>query len=135
MANAYILNIKYPVDGQPLAIRFEPNFIEHLFKYHPVQFENLRVVKAVLLNPKRIFIGIKRAVSADGLCFVGQPENWHVRENKYLPFPKERLVFVVYLNDRNSVYEFRAEEVDFEDPLSPKDWKNRFGGLLWKSTS
>ena len=66
--------------------------------------------------------------------WVGCPTTWYIREDTKVPFPKNRL-FAVYLNDRMYVYDFAAEYVDNEDLLSPKDWKNRFMGLIWKSTS
>lgn len=135
MANARILRVKNPSNNQDLEIRFEHGYLDYLYKYQPVRFQNIRTAVNVLNRPKRIFIGIKRAVSQDGLCFVGKPDRWYVRENVIVDFPKDELVYTVYLNDRNSVYDFRAEEIDVEDEDSPEDWKNRFGGVLWKKTS
>ena len=61
-------------------------------------------------------------------------EKWYIRDNVSSPFPPDK-VFVVYLNERMSIYDFRAEYEDDEDKLSPRDWKNRFGGVIWKITS
>ncbi len=133
MTNAYTFTIKNPADGQDLLIRFEFAAIEHYVIYNKTKLNNIETAKKVLINPKRIFVGINRPVRNDGMCFVGQPETWYIREDRKVPFPKEKFVFSVYLNSRLSVYDFRAEEIDSEDPLSPKDWKNRFGGVLWKT--
>jgi hypothetical protein len=89
-------------------------------------------VQYVFENPKRIFKGILRPISEKGWCYVGKPQRWYIKQNCDVPFPEDK-VFAVYLNERLHVYTFRAEEVDPEDSLSPKDWKNRFGGLIWKS--
>lgn len=103
------------------------------YKYSPVKYENLRAVRAVLDDPKRIYTGI-RVINEGGFCYVGRPETWYIKEDTEVPFPKNR-VFAVYLNDRMCIYDFTAEYIDSEDPLSPRDWKNRFMGLLWQSTS
>jgi hypothetical protein len=103
------------------------------YKYHPVKYENLRAARAVLDAPKRIYTGI-RAINEGGYCYIGRPETWYIKEDTEVPFPTNK-VFAVYLSDRMCLYDFAAEYVDKEDSLSPKDWKNRFTGLLWQSTS
>ena len=135
MTNARTLSIKNPATGQDLVVRFEYDFLNYLHKFQPVRWENLRTVEWVLKNPTRLFIGIKRAVSNEGLCFVGKPDQWYIHEEAKVSFPKEKLVFAVFLNDRNSVYDYRAEKIDLEDPESPMNWKDRFGGVLWKKIS
>ena len=120
--------------GFKVDVTIPGDLLERWFKYNLVQYENLRCVKRVLDDPKRIFKGIVRPVSKDGWCYVGKPERWHIKENVDAPFPNDK-VFAVFLNDRFHLYNFRAEEIDLEDALSPRDWKNRFGGLIWKSTS
>ncbi len=42
------------------------------------------------------------------------------------------MFFLVFLDKRKSVIEFGAEEADRKDPLSPENWENRYGELLWK---
>jgi len=120
-------------DGAKAEVIFEGNLALYWYKHLPVQYQNLQVVKEVLDNPKRIFSKI-RPITRGGWCYVGRPKIWYVAENCTASFPEDR-VFAVFLNDRKVVYTFRAEFADGEDPLSPKDWKNRFGGLVWKSTS
>lgn len=48
---------------------------------------------------------------------------------------RKTLYTYVFLNERKSIFEFRAEEADTEDTLSPVGWKDRFGELIWKMHS
>lgn len=132
LANARIITIKFPPTGQDIDIRFEHDWLNDLYKYEPVKFQNLLTAVEVLKNPTRIYVGLKRILSNNGLCFVGKPKKWYIREDKLVDFPKDKLVYTVFLNDRYSVFELRATEVDFFDPESPIDWAERFGGEIWK---
>jgi len=105
----------------------------HYYKYHPVRYENFRAVQYVLQNPDRIFAGI-RQFNEGGWCFTGRPGTWYVKADVVLPFP-DNLVFAVYLNSRMFVYEARAEYCATDDSLCPIDWQDRYGALIWKSTS
>jgi hypothetical protein len=104
-----------------------------LYKYSPVDYENLRAAKHVLENPKRIFFGV-RVFNQGGWCYTGRPPEWYIKERAVVPFPKDR-VFAVYLNPNMQVYECRAEYTDAVDPLCPVNWQDRYRGLTWKSTS
>ena len=86
---------------------------------------NFKIFSAVdvLKNPTRIYVGLKRILSNSGLCFVGKPNKWYIREDKLVDFPKDDLVYTVFLNDRFSVFEIRATKVDFLD-LMP-NWLGR----------
>ena len=112
---------------------FPNDLLIRSYKYDTVQFENIRAAVEVLDDPKRIFTGL-RELREGWWCYVGRPGTWYVTETRQAPFPPN-LVYVVYMNDRMWIYEWRAEEADSEDPLSPVDWKNRFAGLVWKSVS
>ena len=105
----------------------------HLYKYYPARYENLRIVKDVLLKPLRIFSGI-RTHNEGGWCFTGRPKEWYIKEDLIAPFPDD-LVFAVYVNPMLCLYESRAEVAAADDPASPKDWQNRYGALIWKSIS
>ena len=105
----------------------------YFYKYYPVRYENLRVAKEVLQNPKRIFSGI-RAHNEGGWCFTGRPKEWHIKEAVIAPFPDD-LIFTVYINPRLRLYESRADVAAKDDPESPKDWQSRFGVLIWKNIS
>ncbi|MGR3302020.1 MAG: hypothetical protein ACUZ8I_05890 [Candidatus Scalindua sp.] len=138
MVNAYIINIEWPVDGKKIQIRIESKYYERLLIYLPNDFLNLSTVHEVLNNPNRIFSGLNRphSDSSNMLCFVGKPKYWYVGTSKSVsvPFPSN-LVYLVFLNERNSIFEFRAEKADTEDPLSPIGWKDRFGERTWKKNS
>lgn len=101
--------------------------------YPSVSFENLRCVRHILEHPERIFAGTREHQSG-GWCYVGRPAEWHIREGVVAPFP-DHLVFAVYLNPQMLVYNWRAEEADPNDPLSPVGFEDRYGRLVWTRTS
>ena len=63
-----------PLHGRAM-VTIPYSVILNLYKYQPVRYENLRVAREVLANPKRIFAGI-RAHNAGGWCFTGRPKQW-----------------------------------------------------------
>ncbi|OHB77286.1 MAG: hypothetical protein A2Z25_10540 [Planctomycetes bacterium RBG_16_55_9] len=103
------------------------------YKYDSVKYENLRAVKEVLENPKRIFWGI-RAYSEGGWCYVGKPTELYIKENEKTDFPPN-MVFAVYLTEKYEVFDWISEYMDEEDNLSPKNWRERYRSLVWLSTS
>ena len=102
----------------------------NLYKYSPVRYENLCCAKEVLLNPRRIFSGL-REHNEGGWCFVGRPAKWHIKEFQTAPFP-DYFVFTVYVNPNFQLYESRADKAAEDDVESPKDWQTRYGALIWK---
>jgi len=121
-------------DGPKITVVFPGGYTSRLFKYWPVDFENLRAAKAVLENTERIFCGV-REFNEGGWCYTGRPSEWCIRERIVVPFPRNK-VFAVYMNPRMFVYECRAEHADAEDSLCPINWQTRYRGLTWrKSTS
>ncbi len=119
--------------GPRIEVTIPSELILRFFKYETVRYEQFRCVEEVLESPKRIFSGCRR-ISEGFWCYVGRPKTWFIDESTEVPF-SENKVFAVYFNSRMIMYEFRAEVADLEDKLSPKDWKNRFGGLVWKGIS
>jgi hypothetical protein len=119
--------------GPKICVEIPADFYLRLYKYSPIQYENLRAVRHVLDYPERIFWGV-RVYSEGGWCYVGRPSTWYIKQDTIVSFP-EHLVFAVYVNPRRRVFEYGAERVDPDDPLSPLDWQGRYGGLKWKSTS
>ena len=121
----------------PTGPKIEGIFPEDLsvryLKYSPVRFWNLIAAKYVLEHTQRIFFGV-REFNEGGWCYTGRPSEWYIRERIVVPFPKG-LVFAVYLNPFMKVYESRAERADADDPMCPVDWQQRYGELIWKSTS
>ncbi|MFQ5962768.1 MAG: hypothetical protein ACE5KZ_00610 [Candidatus Scalinduaceae bacterium] len=137
MVNAYSCKIKWPVDGKEIVIRIEPAYFDFLKIYWPNDFINLYTVHEVLIKPNRIFSGLNRPYSdsSNKLCVVGKPLYWYIgNTNNKVPFPSG-FVYVVFLNERYSVYEFGAEKADTDDSLSPIGWRDRFGELIWKKNS
>jgi hypothetical protein len=119
--------------GPPVDVTLPGDLIERYYKWMPVRYENLRAAKEVLDRPARIFYGV-REYNEGGWCYTGRPQTWFVRERVQAPFlPKH--VFAVYVNPMMKVYECRAEPADKGDPESPVNWRERYRGLVWKSTS
>jgi hypothetical protein len=135
MPTDFFINIVNPNDlgGAKIRAIIPYQLILNYYKYYPVRYENFRAVKYVLENPKRIFAGI-REFNEGGWCFTGKPQTWHIRADVQAPFPSN-LVFAVYLNSGYVIYESRAEIAADDDMLCPISWQNRYGALIWKSTS
>ena len=119
--------------GPRIQVIFPAAYTLRLFKYNPVDFEKLRAAKYVLENTGRIFFGV-RQFNEGGWCYTGHPPEWTIKPQIVVPFPRDKL-FAVYVNPRMHVYECRAELVAPDDASFPRDWKTRYRGLIWKSTS
>jgi hypothetical protein len=112
---------------------FPGDYTLRLYKYSPVDYENLRAAKYVLEHTERIFFGV-REFNEGGWCYTGRPAEWFIKEGVVAPFP-DNMIFAVYLNPNMRAYECRAEYVADDDARCPKGWQTRYGGLTWKSTS
>lgn len=121
------------LEGPKIDAIFPGDLTLRLYKYSPVRYQNLAAAKHVLEHPERIFYGV-REYNEGGWCYTGRPEQWCIKEGVSAPFPKD-LVFAVYLNPNMWIYESRAERAAEDDPMCPMNWKERYGGLVWKSTS
>jgi hypothetical protein len=119
--------------GAKVTAIFPGDYTLRLYKYSPVDYWNLIAAKYVLEHPERVFFGV-REFNEGGWCYTGRPAEWYVKEGIVAPFP-DNMVFAVYLNPYMRVYECRAEYAAADDPRCPKDWKTRYRGLSWKSTS
>jgi len=135
MASDFCIDIIDPNNptGSKIQAVIPHRLILRYYKYFPVRYENLRAAKHVLDNPRRIFSGV-RQFNEGGWCFTGRPAVWYVKMDVCVSFP-ENLVFSVYLNSRMYVYESRAENAAVDDSLCPEGWEDRYGALIWKSTS
>jgi len=120
-------------DGPRIHAIFPAGLTLRSYKYAPVRYWNLITAKYVLAHVERIFFGV-REYNEGGWCYTTRPRQWYVAEKVTAPFPDGR-VFAVYLNPNMRVYECRAEEADPADMLAPKDWQDRYRGLVWKRTS
>lgn len=119
-----------PYSGNKAKVKFHREFLEHLSKYKPIDFYNLKTAINVLDAPNRIFYGLRK-LNEGGWCYVGRPEQWWIRENVITPFPPN-MVFAIYLADDLTVYSLRAEYIDPIDVLSPLNWDERYERLVWK---
>lgn len=135
MADNFIIPARDPRDPDgPFAKFIIPgSYYERLYKYNPVKYENLRAAKYVLENTDAIFSGV-RDFDEGGWCYVGRPLVWFIRENESVEFPENR-VFAVYVNPNLRLYEHRAEYIADDDCRLPKDWQDRYQGLIWTRTS
>jgi len=119
--------------GSKISVIIPHRIYSRAYKYNPVKYENLRLAKEVLENPKRIFWGI-REHNEGGWCYVGRPQRIYVAINRVIDFPKDK-VFAVYTNPKFTVFDWCAEYADDNDEFSPKGWEERYRSLKWKSTS
>ena len=119
--------------GEALEVIIPAGVYLRAFKKDRVHYENLRAAKFVLDNVQRIFAGV-REFNEGGWCLTARPTEWQLREGVIAPFPRT-LVYAVYINHRQVLYEWRAEKVDAEDDLRPFDWRRRYEAMIWKRTS
>ena len=129
-------NVAYEFDAvdpanikERMSVRVEHSHFNFWHKYRYLKCLNLWAAKQVLANPTRIFIGIRRAFDQNGWCYVGKPATWFVREDAEINFPKD-LVYMVFVNERKSLFDHYAEDCDILDQSSPADWENRFGDVI-----
>ena len=120
-------------EGPKVDVVIPGDLILKLHKDNSVKYQNFETAKYVLDNPERIFSGV-RQFNEGGWCYVGCPAEWYIKERVCVPFPQDK-IFAVYLNINMFLYEFRAEFRADDDSMCPKDWKNRYRGLVWKNTS
>ena len=135
MAANYLCKTVNPENpnGPKIDAVFPAEYTAKLFKFWPVDYQNLRAAKYVLENVERIFFGV-RDFNEGGWCFTARPKDWYIRERIEVPFPKDKL-FAVYLNPRMYVYECRAEFVADDDSFCPVDWQTRYRGLTWRKNT
>lgn len=120
-------------DGEAIQLIIPGERIEQVWGLSSVKVLNLCCADAVLRAPYAVFSGI-RTWNRDGWCYVGRPAcDWYVRPDVTATFP-ENFVFVVYVNPRMEIYEWRAEYSDILDRNLPEGWQNRFGAIVWKRT-
>ena len=107
--------------------------LEHTWKHVPWKVHNLRTVANVLSAPDRVYRGVRDDPEGWGLCFCGKPKMWYNSSGGTMPFP-EGAFFCVFVNDRDVVYEWRAEEaegVGAGAALELRGCRFRFEEVLW----
>lgn len=134
-ANSYLCKTVDPnnLNGPKIDAIIPAELYLRYYKYSPVRYENLRAAKYVLENTQVIFWGV-REFNQGGWCYIGQPDEWYIAPGTVVPFSDDK-VFAVYMNPTMRVYECRAEPADHKNPMFPKDWENRYGGLIWQNIS
>lgn len=115
--------------GPRIAVFLPQDIVLRAYKYDSVKYENLRGLKEVLDNPKRIFWGI-REYSEGGWCYTGIPPELYVTETEVIDFPKDK-VFAVYITDRYEIFDWIVEYADDKDCLNPKGWEERYRSKKW----
>lgn len=135
MADNFKIKTRSPKDParETVDVIIPGAYYERLYKYASVKYENLRAAKYVLENVDAIFSGV-REFDDGGWCYVGRPLEWVIRQEIKEPFPDDR-IFAVYVNPNLRLYEHRAEYIADDCPRYPKDWQNRYQGLIWTNTS
>lgn len=107
--------------------------VRKYYKEDDPKFDNLQSAKEVLDHPMMLFAGVRR-FNEGGWCFVGHPRQHFIRRRVSAPMPPGR-VFAVYLNPSLFLYEWRLEYVEDGHAPCPRDYRDRFERLVWKSTS
>ena len=135
MARDYIFDIQDPADPsnpgtQTVKCTIPADLYTTWYTNYSVKYENLRAAHEVLTRPDRIFRGT-RHLNYGFYCYVGQPTTLCIKDGIWADFPASGFVYSAYLNDRMILYEIRQEKADPGDPLSPIDYKNRYGALIW----
>ena len=82
----------------------------------------------VLREPSVIFEGLKRDGFEHGLCYVGRPKLYGQSWESDI---QRGMVFAVYVNCDHTVYEWRLEMEDADNPGYPVDWRTRFANRKW----
>lgn len=87
-------------------------------------------VQEVLLSPKAIFVGL-RQFQQGGVCYVGRPSRRWFDSGSQGP-PPPGMVYTVFVNPRDMVFDWGWERSDQENPEWPEGYQDRFyGGRLW----
>jgi hypothetical protein len=88
-------------------------------------------VQQVLLAPTAVFSGV-REHQEGGLCYCGTPTCAYTNDGAKIP-PVPGKVFLVYVNPRGHLFEWRWDQEDPEFPGYPIGWddKSRFREQLW----
>lgn len=130
MTNAHVLYALDPTNlKNKVEVRVEFNTVEYWAKFrYETRGLNLYTAQEVLLNPTKIYVGLKRPFDQDGWCYIGKPAQWSFKECD-VPFPKDR-VYAVYLNSRRTLFDHYHEEADPRDHLSMEGWENRFEDVI-----
>jgi len=123
--------------------------VDHWHRYDCVTHENMRVMKAILDAPDRVFHGVRELpdnilrripkkirpeYTDDWWCYSSRYKGeWEIRPNVKVIFPNG-LVYAVYLSEGFKIYAHCAEGSDSTDAFAPDGWQERYGGRTWPKT-
>lgn len=143
MGRCYTLKALCPATGEQKFLRLRADDAFHVFENGPrSSFYELRgdddhsasgsSVQQVLESPTGIFAGMRK-LQKGGLCYCGKPRQCWTPEGNKCP-PKPGMLFVVYVNPLDYIYEWRWVFADEENPNFPDGFKTRYRELLWPKT-
>ena len=121
-----------PAGEGRVVLRVSRERADRLLKHYPIKFFQLRTVRDVVRRPERIYWGLRDEDSEDrhGWCYVGFPTRVADGPSSSYLLPRER-AFLVFVDRRKRIYDWRLERTDPEDPRAPEGASLRFGGLAW----
>jgi len=124
------LQALHPTEGDRCTFHVDPSEIQRIAKISPGRARELTfVVPSVLLKPTAVFRGLPDR-DEKWLCYVGFPDRaYDYRSGQQLP-PYDGEIFLVYINARLCVYNWRWETADPIDVNLPCEHKSRYGKRL-----
>ena len=123
-----------PRGEETTTYRFNKSLLDKIQRYgHDRLYYNMTMIQKVLLNPFAIFEGLKRENLEGGLCYSGVPSEMQWDEKVRVPFEK-RKVFLVFINDKSEIFNWRIEIEHKKDKGFPENHKTRFDKVLWKKS-
>ena len=105
--------------------------VRHYMRYGPAhKFFDSLTIPYILLHPSVIFLGLKRENMEKGLCYAGIPPVRYVNAEVTAP-PHPGMIFMVFVDDKSHVFNWRWERVDKSNNSYPIDSKDRFTKTIW----
>jgi hypothetical protein len=129
-----------PVTDDTIEICIPDYLQERWLEHARMQFRNLEVAQYVLDNPILIYDGIRPLDDhfhvepmMNGRAYIGQPKFYYNTWVDTCSFP-ENMLYVVYTNNRNELFEHRFIKRDMSADCAPVDALERFRSQLWPKT-
>lgn len=116
-----------PADGLPWDLYFSLKFIADRTKYRPASEEKIIrcCVTHSLAKAESIFQGLRDGQYGDGFCYVGFPTSTFTQNGIEIP-AVDGMVFLVFVNDARTIFDWGWEPVDKSNPNFPNDFVGRF---------
>src|SRR5262245_14537605 len=124
---------RHPVNGGECEFRISADLIMRKNKYGPDDvFYNLRNVPFAVNHPQAIFKGLDRDGHENSYCYAACPCRRFVSDNNSLPV-EDGFVFLVFVTADFDIFDWRFEKTDDIDKQLPRNYKHRFGELIWQA--